>query len=59
MADNYGCFKCGDKLVISRSKVDKPSDPEDIPYEIVEFKCLNCENEFKARSPARPYRRKK
>ena len=38
MVDKYGCFKCGAELEISRTKVDKPSDPEDIPYEIVEFK---------------------
>ena len=59
MVDKYLCFTCGAELEISRTKVDKPSDPEDIPYEIVEFKCPNCGNQFKARSPVRPYRRKK
>ena len=54
MDAEYGCVNCGSKLILTRKKVEKPTDRTDVPHEIVQFKCPECANEFKARTPPHP-----
>jgi DNA-directed RNA polymerase subunit RPC12/RpoP len=59
MTEDYGCGRCASELEIIRTKVERPTDPTDIPHEIVAFRCPNCGNEFNTRSPAHPHRKQK
>ena len=58
MEEEYECGKCGAELTVTRTRVDEPSDENDLPHEIVSFYCSSCDNGFKARSPPHPRRQK-